>query len=106
MLHFQQERYVDAAKQLAKAADLGMEEAQLYNFLGISYDRTGRLSQAVTSYQHALKLDETLAQAHLNLGYTYQRQHRKNVAGREYQRACELNHSYCKPTHSEGQDDR
>jgi arylsulfatase A-like enzyme/Tfp pilus assembly protein PilF len=106
MLHFQQERYVDAAKQLAKAADLGMEEAQLYNFLGISYDRTGRLSQAVASYQHALKLDETLAQAHLNLGYTYQRQHRTNVAGREYQRACELNHSYCKPAHSERQDDR
>ncbi len=96
MLYFQQQKYADAAKQLAKAAELGIEEAQLFNFLGICYDRTGRLVSAIESYHHALKLDDNLAEGHLNLGYTYHRQGREALARREHQRACELKPDFCK----------
>jgi len=95
MLYFQQQNYAAAAKHLAKAAELGVEEAPLYNFLGISYDRSGRLAEAVDSYHHALKLDDTLAEAHLNLGYTYQRLRHEDLARREYRRACELKQDFC-----------
>ncbi len=98
MLYFQQQKYAEAAKHLAKAAELGIEEAPLYNFLGISYDRSGRLSEAVDSFHHALKLDDSLAEAHLNLGFTYQRLRREDLARQEYQRACELKQDYCKAT--------
>ena len=95
MLYFQQQNYAAAAKHLAKAAELGVEEAPLYNFLGISYDRSGRLAEAVDSYHHALKLDDTLAEAHLNLGYTYQQLRHEDLARREYRRACELKQDFC-----------
>jgi len=105
MLYFQQQKYADAAKQLAKAAELGIEEARLYNLLGICYDRTGRLREAIGSYQHALKLNDKLAEAHLNLGYTYHRQGRESLARREYQRACELKQDFCNVTNSGGNGD-
>lgn len=95
MLYFQQQRYPEAAKELARAAELGIDEAALFNFLGISYDRTGRLRAAAESYLRALRLDENLAEAHLNLGYTYHRQGREKLAKQEYQRACELKQKYC-----------
>ena len=100
VLYFQQRNYSDAAKKLSKAAELGIEEARLYNFLGISYDRMGRLTMAIESYHHALKLDGNLAEAHLNLGFTYGRRGRKALARREYQRACELNQKFCGGTKS------
>src|SRR5258708_35776292 len=43
MLYFQQQNYAQAAKHLAKAAALGIEEAAVYNFLGMSYDRSRHL---------------------------------------------------------------
>ena len=96
MLYFEQQNYPDAAKHLAKATELGMNDAHLFNFLGICYDRTGHLSQAVDTFHHSLQLDDTLAEAHLNLGFTYHRLGRESLASREYQRACELNHEFCK----------
>ena len=100
MLYFQKQDYGAAARQLAKATELGIEEAALYNFLGICYDRTGHLSAAIDSYHHALKLDESLPEAHLNLAYTYQRLRRQGLANRESERACELKEDFCKLTNS------
>lgn len=95
MLHFQQKDYVAAATHLAKAADLGMNDALLLNNLGICYSRTGRLQQAVASYQKALKSDNNLAQAHLNLGFAYQRLKRTAQAKAEYREACRLKAEFC-----------
>lgn len=95
MTYFQSKDYANAATHLAKAAQLGLEEARLYNFLGISYDRTDHLQQAIESYEHALHLDNNSAEAHLNLGFTYHRLHRDLLAGREYQRACQLKAEFC-----------
>jgi choline-sulfatase len=95
MLHFEQKDYSEAAKQLAKAAELGVNEPPLYNFLGISYSRINRLPEAVTSYKHALQLDPRLAEAHLNLAFVYQRMGRTSAAAKEYRQACELEAKFC-----------
>lgn len=95
MLQFQQQNYVEAAKHLAKAAELGIEEAPLYNFLGISLSRTGQLRKAIENYKHALKLDPKLAEAHLNLGFAYQRLNDAQAARREYQEACRQDQKLC-----------
>lgn len=96
MLQFEQKNYAEAARHLAKAAELGIDDAQLYNFLGISYSRTGELKKAVASYQRALQLAPNLAEAHLNLGFAYQRMNRPRSAQAEYAKACKLEPSFCK----------
>jgi arylsulfatase A-like enzyme/Flp pilus assembly protein TadD len=95
MTYFLRQDYANSATHLARAAQLGLEEARLYNFLGISYDRTNHLRQAIESYEHALHLDDNSAEAHLNLGFTYHRLHRDLLASREYQRACQLKADFC-----------
>jgi len=99
MLQFQQQNYPEAAKHLAKAAELGVDDAPLYNFLGISLSRTGQLRKAVASYKHALKLDPNLAEAHLNLGFAYQRLNQSQAARKEYQEACRLEKKFCEFVH-------
>ena len=86
MLQFQQQNYAQAAEHLSKAAELGLDEAPLFNFLGISYSRTDRLPKAVSNY----------AEAHLNLAFAYQRQNRPPQAKREYDRACQLDSKLCR----------
>lgn len=95
MLYFQQHDYANAAKHLAKACELGVNDARLFNFLGISYDNSGRSAQAVQAYLQALALDKNLAEAHLNLAYTYQKLHRPADAKREYGVACRLQQRFC-----------
>jgi Flp pilus assembly protein TadD len=95
MLQFQQQNYTEAAKHLSRAAELGMNEALLFNFLGISYSRTGRLTEAINTYQRALKLAPNLAEAHLNLGFAYERVKRTAEAKREYSTACSLESKFC-----------
>jgi Tfp pilus assembly protein PilF len=95
MLQFEQKNYAEAANHLAKAVELGVKEAPIYNFLGISYSRTGRLQKAVESYRQALELDPNLAEAHLNLAYAYEQMNRTNDARQEYQAACKLQDKFC-----------
>ena len=95
LLQFGQKNYAEAAPHLAKAIEFGLEEPVLYNFLGISYSRTGQLAKAVKAYQLALKMDPRLAEAHLNLAYAYQRLGQTAVAKSEYDSACRLEVKYC-----------
>jgi choline-sulfatase len=96
MLYYRQGNYPDAARHLAKAAELGVDnDALLYNALGISYSRTGKLQQAVKSYREALRVDPNLAQTHLNLGYAYERLKQMEAAKREYARACQMKADLC-----------
>ena len=95
MLQVERKNYAEAAKHLAKAAELGVNDAPLYNFLGISYSRTNRLQKAVESYRQALKLDPTLAEAHINLAFAWQRLNRPKDAKEEYEKACQLQENFC-----------
>jgi arylsulfatase A-like enzyme/Tfp pilus assembly protein PilF len=95
LLYYQQKRYESAARHLARAVELGLEDPLMLNNLGISYSLTGRIQKAVSSYKQALQLDPNLAQAHLNLGYAYQQLNRATEAHREYQAACHLQANFC-----------
>jgi len=95
MLQFQEQNYSEAAKHLAVAAELGLDDAPLYNFLGISLSRTGQLPKAIENYKHALKLNPNLAEAHLNLGFAYQRSNNPQKARQEYQEACRQDQKFC-----------
>ena len=85
---FQRKDYASAARHLEKAIELGLIEAQIYNYLGISYSRTERLKSSVGAYKRALDLNPDLAEAHLNLGFAYQRLNKPKQAISEYERAC------------------
>ena len=80
---------------MLKAAELGLNEAPLYNFLGIAYGHSNRLGKAVESLKQAIRIDPNLAEAHLNLGYAYQRQGQEALARKEYAEACRLQESFC-----------
>jgi arylsulfatase A-like enzyme/Tfp pilus assembly protein PilF len=96
MLQFEEKNYAEAAKHLARAIELGVNEAPVFNFLGISYSRTGQLQKAVASYLRALKLDPGLAETHVNLAYAYQRMNRASEANQEYRAACRLQDKFCR----------
>ena len=96
MLLFNQKNYAAAVPRLEKAISLGLEEAQLYNFLGICYNQTHQLQKSIRSHQAALKLDPKLAEAHLNLAYDYQLLHQPKTAREQYQQACNLEQKFCK----------
>ena len=95
LLQFQQQDYAEAATNLSQAAALGINDAVLFNDLGISYSRIGRQRKAIESYEQALHLDPKLAQAHLNLGFAYEQLKQDDLAEREYSRACELKAELC-----------
>jgi arylsulfatase A-like enzyme/Flp pilus assembly protein TadD len=96
MALFNQKNYAGAVVHLEKAHALGLEDAHLHNFLGISYSQVHQISKAVREHEHAIKLDPKLADAHLNLAYDYERLHRSSDARQEYQAACKLQSSFCR----------
>jgi tetratricopeptide (TPR) repeat protein len=96
MLLFNQKNYSAAVPKFEKAIALGLDDAPLYNFLGICYNQTRQLQKSIRSHRAALKLDPKLAEAHLNLAYDYQLLHQPKTAREEYQKACDLEQSFCK----------
>ena len=96
MLEYSQRRYAAAAEHLSKAVQLGVREAPVFNALGICYRQTGRLKQATKSYQQAIEVDNSLAEAHLNLGFAYQLLGQQEAAQREYKAACQLSQKFCR----------
>jgi choline-sulfatase len=95
MALFNQKDYIAAAPHLEKAISLGLEDAHLHNYLGICYSRTNRLEKAVGSYRLALKLDPSLAEAHLNLAFALQRMQEPAAARTQYKEACKLEEKFC-----------
>jgi protein O-GlcNAc transferase len=96
LLLFNQKSYAAAVPNFEKAIALGLNDAPLYNFLGICYNQTHQLQKSVRSHQAALKLDPKLAEAHLNLAYDYQLLNQPKAAREEYQQACNLEQNFCK----------
>ncbi len=95
MIRIRRENYAEAAKHLARAAALGVEEAPLYNFLGVAYGQVGKFALALESYRHAIKLDPDLAEAHLNLAISLEHAGQRAAARVEFQNACRLKAELC-----------
>ncbi len=96
MLLFEQKNYAGAAPHLEKAIDLGLDDARMYNFLGICYNRTNRTAKAVLEFERAMQRDPKLAEAHLNLAFAHQLLHQTKAAREEYRVACRLEQQFCK----------
>ncbi len=92
---FLRKDYASAAIHLEKALALGLDDAHIHNFLGISYSQTNRPQKSIQSYRVALKLDPKLAEAHLNLAYAYQKAGKISQARSEYAIACQLEKNFC-----------
>ena len=92
---FQQKEYAAAAIHLEKAIALGLDDAQIHNFLGICYSQTNDRQKSIASYRAALARDPKLAEAHLNLAYELQRTGQVSKARAEYQAACQLEAKFC-----------
>ncbi|MGH9501906.1 MAG: sulfatase-like hydrolase/transferase [Terriglobales bacterium] len=96
MLQFQRRNFGEAAKNLAGAVELGLNDAELFNFLGIAYSGTGQPQKGIQSYRRALQINPQLAEAHLNLGYAYDKLGDAKLARQEYEEACRLRTDFCR----------
>ena len=94
-LQLEQRKYHDAQGNLEKAAELGAQDAAIFNYLGICYSRQKLTAKGIASYRRAIELDPNLAEAHLNLAFAYQQLGRKPSADEEYARACQLKAKFC-----------
>lgn len=66
------------------------EDARLYNHLGLAQFEAGRLADAEASFNRAISLDFTFAEAHRNLGRCYARDQQPDAARLAYQKAADL----------------
>lgn len=69
LLALDQGRHADAAVSLARAVELGAQEAGVYHALGRAHMHAGDATAAIEQYRKALELAPDLAQAHNDLGY-------------------------------------
>ena len=65
--------------------------------MGVAYQRAGRLQDAVSAYQQAIKIKPTLIEAHHNLGTVYVMQGKLAEAITTYKRVIQL-----RPEHGRG----
>jgi len=73
------------------AIKLNPKDTMGHNLLALSYQKEGRLDQAVAEYKKSLTLDSEQDQVHLNLGAIYQKQGNFSEAVREYEKALQIN---------------
>lgn len=96
----------ESAKEIRERANRYFDQAKVQQ-------EKGNFAKAANTYQKALKIDSTYAEAHSNLGFCYRKQKKYDEAIRSYTRAITLNpdlaaaHEYIGETYAErGQFDR
>ena len=96
MLEVQAQSFPQAATHLERSIKLGLAGPEAYNFLGIAYNRTDRVTEAVESYRKAIAARPGYADAHLNLALALQRLNRREESIKEYETACRLKQDFCR----------
>ena len=96
MLEVQAQDFPQAVQHLEKSLELGLAGPELHNFLGIAYNRTDRVTEAVESYRRAIAARPGYADAHLNLALALQRLNRQEESRKEYETACKLKREFCR----------
>jgi Flp pilus assembly protein TadD len=79
-------RYEQAAAEIERVPDTARTASAL-NILGMAYHRLGRLMEAETAYERAIKADPNLAAPRNNLGAVFYSQRKFSEADREFRRA-------------------
>ena len=83
--YLRNEMWGDAIRLWSDVVKKSPGKARGYYNLGLSYDREGKLEEAMSHYLTAIRLEPYLAKAHNNLGNIYGKQGRFPEAIREFQ---------------------
>ena len=97
---FEEKRYDDAMKYLAKVACEKTTYSDVFNMLGLIYYYKGRFQDAVNSFKRAIETNPRYTEASLNLSVVYNELGRFDRAREAYAMAKESRneaHSYLDP---------
>jgi Tfp pilus assembly protein PilF len=100
-LYLEQKRYNDAEFEYKRILGLkstfagrsgsDVVEASAYYNLGIIYEQTGRVNEALLAYSTAIKINPRMEKAYNNMGLLYQRMGDVGKAQESFKKAIELN---------------
>jgi len=91
---YQNAEYNKAIDSWNQAVELIPGDAELHNFIGISYHKLNDLKQAEKQFTFATQLDSTYYEAFNNLGYVRFLQGEYDAANLAFQRALKINPNY------------
>jgi tetratricopeptide (TPR) repeat protein len=89
-LLWRQLKFDEAEEEFKAELSNNPEHTQALTFLGDSEIRMGHPDEAVPLLKHALRIDDSVAMAHLDLGIVYEGQGLKDAALKEFQVAARL----------------
>ncbi len=89
------QRYGEALSVLKRAAQLGLEDPILANFLGTALANTGQVKEAIAWYEKALRMRDDYAPARLNLAFAYLKINDRANAKRQFQKVCQQSPALC-----------
>ena len=92
--HYQNGEYEKSVSSWQKAIELIPGDAEVHNFIGISYHNLNRFEDATTHFRIATELDSTYYEAYNNLGYDLFLQKKYVEARRAFKIALEINPEY------------
>ena len=84
-------RYKEAVQAYRDIAHVRPQSADVWNNLGLAYQRAGDLNGAFQAFQIALKHEPKSAIAHNNLGVVYEKRGQLGEAVKEYKAALAIN---------------
>jgi len=92
--YYQAQNYRNAIKGWKKALTIIPEDAEVNNFVGLAYHKTGKLDSAIIYFADAVKYDSTYHEAWNNLGYMYFLRGDYDLALKYFDRALKANPNY------------
>lgn len=87
--------YSEALKPLEEAESLGLQDAELCNYLGIALENTNHLKEAVQRFNKSLRLRPAYTAARLNLAFAYLKMGDTAAARREFGQVCQQDARLC-----------
>ena len=91
---YQSGKYAESVDAWQQALELIPGDAEVHNFMGISYHKLQRLDDAKRQFTMATQLDSTYYEAYNNLGYILFLQEEYTAAKNAFEHALEINPNY------------
>ena len=95
ILLVEMQRYAEALKPLQEAESLGLQDADLSNYLGIVLENTNHLKQAVLQFNKSLGIRPGNMAARLNLAFAYLKMGDTAAARQEFHKVCAQSSTFC-----------
>jgi len=71
IIHLKKEEWGKAEKMFLMAESYGINNPELFNYLGITYRQQGKFKEAETAYKRSISINPSFAKAYLNLGILF-----------------------------------